>query len=67
MKKTPTPKPGRPPKYDFGSLRVGQALVIPPGKGRAVCSCANTWAKRNNPKARFAVRGPQCIRLPDKP
>lgn len=59
-------KPGRPPLYDFAGLAVGDSLTFPRAKARAVASSANTWAKRHNPNARFAIRGDSCIRLPDK-
>lgn len=69
MKPTPAnqPRNGRPPLYPFAELtHVGMGFEFPPGKGRAVASSANTWAKRHAPLRRFAVRGNCCTRIADK-
>lgn len=62
---TPTNRAGRPARYPFGELRIGESFTVPSGKGQSVSASAYTWARRNNPKARFTVRDGQCIRLPD--
>lgn len=57
---------GRPPKYPFPALEIGDGFEAPRDMGRSnnrkvdkrarsMRVAANLWAKRNNPAAKFTV------------
>ncbi|KKL96205.1 hypothetical protein LCGC14_1846830 [marine sediment metagenome] len=50
------PRLGRPPKYDFSSLKVGGTLFTSETKGRRVYMAARKWAQKNAPSRKFRVR-----------
>ena len=57
---------GRAPMYPFAGMEVGDYFEAPDDMGKhakgysnrqnTVNACSRTWAKRNNPAARFATR-----------
>ncbi len=47
---------GRPPKYDFGSVKVDGTLFTTETNPLRVYHCARQWAQRNAPTRKFRVK-----------
>ena len=43
-------------KYPFPQLEVGDAFDAPVASRNRISSCCLSWAKNNNPTAKFTVR-----------
>ena len=55
----PGSQPGRPSKYPFSQLKVGDCFYVPLGQLKsqnALASAARQWAKRNSKDWKFVTR-----------
>ena len=56
-KNIPIPsKEGRPNKYPFEVMDVGDSFELKNTTKTTVLNAANSWAKRHNKKVKFAIR-----------
>lgn len=50
------PKEGRPNKYPFESMKIGDSFEVRDVPKTTVLNAANSWAKRHNKKVKFEIR-----------
>ena len=56
QKDVPQPKGKRNRKYPFANMNVGDSFEAPKHLRQSIHSSAKSWAKHNNPSAKFVTR-----------